>query len=72
MKTAKPVAKKVAKPETILVLRTVGPDRISKKGFKWPKRGPVKCPDWDPKPECGHGLHGLAKGMGDALLLLIS
>jgi hypothetical protein len=34
-------------------------------GFVWPRSGPVECPDWDPTPECGHGLHGLLDGEGD-------
>jgi hypothetical protein len=29
----------------------------------------VECPNWDPKPECGNGLHGLAWGDGDWCLL---
>ena len=52
-----------------LVLRTVAPDMTSYGGFVWPKEGPVECPDWDPTPECGHGLHGLAWGMGNADLI---
>ena len=33
---------------------------VSHNGFKWPAVGKwVTCPDWDPKPECGHGFHGL-------------
>jgi hypothetical protein len=26
----------------------------------------VEAPDWDAKPECGHGLHGLKDGLGTA------
>jgi hypothetical protein len=26
--------------------------------FTWPTSGEAVCPDWDPKPECGNGLHG--------------
>jgi hypothetical protein len=37
--------------------------------FEWPRSGPVECSDWDPAPECGHGLHGLAWGHGDWSLL---
>jgi hypothetical protein len=37
--------------------------------FTWPEVGPVQAPDWDPIPECGHGLHGLAHGEGDGTLL---
>ena len=57
------------KSEYDLVLRTCDPDMTSFDGFKWPKRGAVKAPDWDPKPECGKGLHGLLHGCGDADLL---
>lgn len=39
--------------------------------FKWPLEvGAVaKCPDWNPKPECGGGLHLLPEATGDYLLL---
>ena len=57
------------KPEYNLVLRTCNSDMTSFDGFKWPKKGAVKAPDWDPKPECGHGLHGLLHGCGDDGLL---
>ena len=57
----------------VLVLRTCNPDMTSAhkeaKGFRWPESGPVSCSDWDPKPECGHGLHGLKLGRGDYGLL---
>src|SRR6185312_7393887 len=48
-----------------LVLRTCQADLTSHNGFKWPASGSVECPDWDPKPECGHGLHGLLWGRGN-------
>jgi hypothetical protein len=54
---------------TTYVLRTVKPDLTAYNGFVWPRSGPVFCPDWDPKPECGNGLHGLAMGEGDHRLL---
>ena len=57
------------KPEYNLVLRTCNSDMTSFDGFKWPKKGAVKAPDWDPKPECGHGLHGLLHGCGNGNLL---
>jgi hypothetical protein len=38
-------------------------------GFKWPKKGKVICPDWNPEPVCGQGLHGLLWGIGDGSLL---
>ncbi len=50
----------------VLCLRTCSSELRSHGGFQWPKKGAVSCPDWDPKPECGHGLHGLLWGVGDA------
>ena len=50
---------------TVLILRTCRPDMTAHDGFVWPQSGPVKVPDWDPTPECGHGLHGLLWGCGD-------
>jgi hypothetical protein len=52
-----------------LVLRTSDKDLRSYNGFQWPEKGPVSCPDWDPAPKCGNGLHGLMWGDGDASLL---
>jgi hypothetical protein len=54
---------------TTYVLRTVKADLTAYNGFLWPRSGPVSCPDWDPKPECGNGLHGLAMGEGDCTML---
>ena len=53
----------------ILMLRTCNADMSSYNGFLWPESGPVECPDWDPVPECGYGLHGLPWGEGDGSLL---
>jgi hypothetical protein len=55
--------------DTVLVIRTCGPDMTSYGGFRWPVSGPVEAPDWDPTPECGHGLHGLLWGVGEGALL---
>ena len=52
-----------------LILRTCDADMTSHGGFRWPESGPVECPDWDPRPECGHGLHGLLWGAGGGSLL---
>jgi len=52
-----------------LVLRTCDPDMTSFDGFKWPNEGDVEAPDWDPKPKCGKGLHGLLHGCGSGNLL---
>ena len=54
---------------TVYVLRTCASDMTSHGGFKWPESGPVEAPDWDPKPECGNGLHGLLWGEGHGALL---
>jgi hypothetical protein len=50
------------------VLRTCNKDYRSYNHFKWPEIGPVEAPDWDPKPECGNGLHGALWGEGDGIL----
>src|SRR5579885_1751765 len=59
----------VATDEKVLVLRTCNADMTSHEGFRWPESGRVECPDWDPAPGCGGGLHGLLWGEGDWLLL---
>jgi hypothetical protein len=56
-------------PPYVYVLRTCNPDMSSHNGFKWPKNGDAKAPDWDSTPECGHGLHGHLWGHGDPGLL---
>jgi hypothetical protein len=48
-----------------LILRTCNADMQSYNGFQWPRSGPVTAPDWNPKQECGHGLHGFLRGEGD-------
>ena len=55
--------------ETCLVLRTCAAHMTSAFGFVWPESGPVEAPDWEPTPECGHGLHGLLWGEGDGAVL---
>jgi len=52
-----------------LVLRTCAADLSSYNGFKWPKAGPVECLDWNPRAECGNGLHGLLWGAGEGMPL---
>jgi hypothetical protein len=49
----------------VLVLRTCAADMTSHGGFKWPTRGPVEAPDWNPQPVCGGGLHGALWGEGE-------
>ena len=52
----------------VLVLRICNSDLTSRNGFQWKPSGVVKAPDWDPKPECGNGLHGALWGQGDGSL----
>ena len=52
------------KPKYVYMLRTCTEDMKGYGGFKWPKKGPVKCDDWNTKPVCGGGLHGLLWGEG--------
>ena len=52
-----------------LILRTCCSNMTSRDDFKWPESGLVSAPDWDPKPKCGNGLHGLLWGEGDGSLL---
>jgi len=69
---AKPDAAPEPKPpETVILLRTCKADGTSHGDFKWPLTpgARVEAPDWDPTPECGHGLHGLLNGEGDWALL---
>lgn len=49
----------------MLVLKLTDKDRKAYGGFQWPDSGPVECPDWDPKPACGGGLHGWGRGEGN-------
>jgi hypothetical protein len=56
-------------PNTALILRTCYADMTSRGGFKWPRRGKVEAPDWEPTHECGNGLHGLLWGEGGEHLL---
>jgi hypothetical protein len=53
----------------VLVLRKVSSNMTSYGGFKWPSSGPVEALDWDNKPKCGGGLHGLPWGEGSVGLL---
>lgn len=54
---------------TKYMLKTVNADMAAYGGFVWPESGPVLAPDWDPRPVCGGGLHGLLWGEGDGTLL---
>ncbi|WP_287496880.1 hypothetical protein [Pandoraea sp. CB10b_02] len=45
--------------ESVLVIRTSDKNRKAYNGFQWPESGLVECPDWNPRAECGNGLHGI-------------
>lgn len=47
------------------VLKIVNKDNKTRKGFKYPNKGLVKCPDWEPIPCCGNGLHGYLPSKND-------
>ena len=51
-------------------LRKIWEDGIHH-GFHWPLEvGAIaKCPDWNPEPVCGGGLHILPEGVGNYFLL---
>ena len=48
------------------VLKQVSPTLQARGGFQYPSSGMVECPDWNPRAECGNGLHGWLRGEGDA------
>lgn len=54
--------------KTVLILRTCREDMSSHDEFMWPVEGYVEAPDWAPTSECGNGLHGWLRGVGDASL----
>jgi hypothetical protein len=55
----------------VLILRKCNIDGSSSRGFVYGQVGDiVTAPDWDPKPECGNGLHGLKQGNGSWNLLV--
>lgn len=60
-----------AKKKTSLFLRTCGQNGEAYGGFVWPLTvgAMVSALDWDAKPECGSGLHGLLSGGGNASYL---
>jgi len=49
-------------------LRTTDKDGKAYGGFQWPMQvgAIVEAPDWNPRAECGNGLHGLKDGLGNA------
>ena len=50
---------KDAKGKTVekTMLLKVVPASMITRGFAWPKKGQVECPDWKPTKACGNGLH---------------
>src|SRR5258708_39227135 len=66
--TAKGSGTQVYNRRYAYILRTCNADLTSYNGFQWPSTGVVVAPDWDPKPECGNGLHGALNGEGDGSL----
>jgi hypothetical protein len=64
-------AKKPTKRDTVLLMRTTGPNGESHGGFVWPLKvgAKVAAKDWSREPVCGGGLHGLLWGQGDGGLL---
>ncbi len=52
----------------VLVLRSNDKDNRSYGNFQYPMEGAVEASDWDPKPQCGSGLHGFLWGAGDGRL----
>ena len=70
MHSKKPVEKPYTRPENrALALRTCNADLTSHGGFQWPESGHVEAPDWNEKPACGGGLHGLLWGEGSGSYL---
>ena len=57
----------------VLILRTckadMTPEFENANGVVYPPSGWVEAPDWDPRPECGRGLHGLLWAQGNYGLL---
>ena len=53
-----------------LILRKCQKNGLSSNNFYYGNVGDiVTCPDWNPEPKCGNGLHGLLEGNGDWGLL---
>ena len=55
----------------VLILRRIPKSRVTDgsgkgKSFTWPTGvgSVVECPDWNPEPKCGGGLHGWPCGFG--------
>ena len=55
-------------PKYSYILKSIKADMTAHGGFKYPKKGIVKCEKWEPTKECGNGLHGALNGEGDGSL----
>ena len=55
----------------MLFLKSLPANRLAYNKFLWPDQVGViiESTTWDPRPECGGGLHGLIEGQGDTNLL---
>jgi hypothetical protein len=57
-------------PGMALFLRTCDALMQGHGGFQWPGvGGELTAPDWDSRPICGYGLHGLLWGLGSEMYL---
>ena len=52
----------------VLILRTNDKNNQSRGDFQYPTKGYVEAPDWEATNECGFGLHGALKGVGNGCL----
>jgi hypothetical protein len=55
----------------VLCLKSLPSDLEATNRFRWPEKGHVVAPDWDPKKECGNGLHAFLWGCGDSSVAYI-
>lgn len=57
---------KTWKPKNpVIVIKTCDENMQAYNGFRWPKKGYVKAPDWKKTFQCGNGLHGLMQGQNN-------
>jgi hypothetical protein len=55
-------------PGYVLCLKSLPPDLYAREGFKWPEKGRVAAPNWEPTKTHGNGLHAFLWGCGDGSL----
>ena len=76
-KAASPSTRAERTPDLIPVehrgylLRTSNSDGTAHGGFRWPAEGYVEAFDWNDRPICGYGLHGLMNAIGSVSYLKI-